>query len=78
VVVQQVKSSVSHIRKQGRARDDGGAQGQEASVHADGAVGFQPTRAEHRSGSGSLLHVDRLRTETPATSSTLAERATQK
>jgi hypothetical protein len=41
-------------------------------------VGQPPTRAEHRSGSGSLLHVDRLRTETPATSSTLAERATQK
>jgi hypothetical protein len=40
--------------------------------------GNRPTRAEPRSGSGSLIRVDRLRTATPATSSTRAERATQK
>jgi hypothetical protein len=32
-VVQQADISVSCIRQQGTARDDGGAQGQEASVH---------------------------------------------
>jgi hypothetical protein len=40
--VQQDESSASCIRQQGSAQDDGGAQGQEASVHAGGAVG-QPT-----------------------------------
>jgi hypothetical protein len=38
-VVQQAESSVSRIRQQGSARDDGGAQGPEASVHAGGAAG---------------------------------------
>jgi hypothetical protein len=37
--VQQAESSASHIRQQGSARDDGGAQGPEASVHAGGAAG---------------------------------------
>jgi hypothetical protein len=37
--VQQAESSASHIRQQGSMRDDGGAQGQEASVHAGGATG---------------------------------------
>jgi hypothetical protein len=37
--VQQAESSASHIRQQGSARDDGGAQGTEASVHAGGAAG---------------------------------------
>jgi hypothetical protein len=41
-VMQQAASSASRIRQQGSARDDGDAQGQEASVHAGGAVG-QPT-----------------------------------
>jgi hypothetical protein len=36
--VQQAKSSASRIRKQGSARDDGGAQGPEPSVHAGGAA----------------------------------------
>jgi hypothetical protein len=40
--VQQVESSVSHIRHQPSAWDDGSAQGQEVSVHAGGATG-QPT-----------------------------------
>jgi hypothetical protein len=38
-VVQQAESSASHIRQQGSARDDGGAQGPEASVHTGGVVG---------------------------------------
>jgi hypothetical protein len=38
-VVQQAESSASSIRQQGSARDDGGAQGPEASVHAGGATG---------------------------------------
>jgi hypothetical protein len=37
--VQQTGSSASRIRQQGSARDDGGAQGPEASVHAGGATG---------------------------------------
>jgi hypothetical protein len=34
--MQQAESSASRIRQQGSARDDGGAQGPEASVHAGG------------------------------------------
>jgi hypothetical protein len=45
-VVQQAESSASRIRQQGSARDDGGAQGPEASVHAGGAAG-QPTNKRH-------------------------------
>jgi hypothetical protein len=40
--VQQGESSASRIGQQGSAWDDGGAQGQEAFVHAGGAAG-QPT-----------------------------------
>jgi hypothetical protein len=36
--VQQAQSSASRIRQQGDARDDGGAQGPEPSVHAGGAT----------------------------------------
>jgi hypothetical protein len=36
--VQQAESSASRIRQQGSARDDGDAQGPEASVHAGGAT----------------------------------------
>jgi hypothetical protein len=36
--VQQAESSASRIRQQGSARDDGGAQGPKASVHAGGAT----------------------------------------
>jgi hypothetical protein len=39
--VQQAESSVSRIRQQGSARDDGGTRGQEASVHTGGAA-WQP------------------------------------
>jgi hypothetical protein len=38
VAVQQAESSASRIRQQGSARDDGGAQGPEPSVHAGGAA----------------------------------------
>jgi hypothetical protein len=38
-VVQQAESSASRIHRQGSARDDNDTQGQEASVHADGATG---------------------------------------
>jgi hypothetical protein len=37
--MQQAESSASHIHQQGSARDDGGAQGPEASVHAGGMTG---------------------------------------
>jgi hypothetical protein len=37
--LQQVESSASRIRLQGSARDDGGAQGPEVSVHKGGAAG---------------------------------------
>jgi hypothetical protein len=36
--VQQAESSASRIRQHGSARDDGGAQGPEPSVHAGGAA----------------------------------------
>jgi hypothetical protein len=38
VAVQQAESSASRIRQQGSAREDGGAQGPEPSVHAGGAA----------------------------------------
>jgi hypothetical protein len=38
VAVQQAESSASRIRQQGGTREDGGAQGPEASVHASGAA----------------------------------------
>jgi hypothetical protein len=37
-VVQQAESSASRIRQQGSAREDGGAQGPEASVHTGGVA----------------------------------------
>jgi type IV secretory pathway TrbL component len=37
--VQQAESSVSRIHQQGSARDNGGAQGPEASVHSGAATG---------------------------------------
>jgi hypothetical protein len=39
VAVQQAESSASRIRQQGSARDDGGAQGPEVSVHVGGTAG---------------------------------------
>jgi hypothetical protein len=36
--VQQAESSASRIRQQGSARDDGGAEGTEASVHTGGVA----------------------------------------
>jgi hypothetical protein len=66
--VQQAESSASRICQQGSARDDGGAQGPEASVHAGGAQGSPPTKGAHRSRSGSLTRVGRPKTVTLATS----------
>jgi hypothetical protein len=37
--MQQAKSSASHIRQQGSAQDNGGAQGPAASIHVGGAAG---------------------------------------
>jgi hypothetical protein len=76
--VQQAESSASRIRQQGSARDDGGAQSPEASVHAGGVTRHPPTKAGHRSGSGSLTREGRPRTATLATSSTPGERATRR
>jgi hypothetical protein len=90
--VQQVESSASRIRRQGSARDDEGAQGPEASVHAGGATG-QPAnqgrtpvrerildtrRQAHRSGRESSTHADRPRTVMPVMSSTPVEWATRR
>jgi hypothetical protein len=51
--VQQAESSASRIRQQGSARNDGGAQGPEPSVHAGGA-------AEHPATLGRTPAKDRL------------------
>jgi hypothetical protein len=57
--VQQDESSASRIRQQGSARDDGGAQGPEASVHAGGAAERPASPGRTRSGSGSLTRAGR-------------------
>jgi hypothetical protein len=51
--VQQAESSASRIRQQGEARDDGGAQGPEPSVHAGRAT-------EHPTNPGRTLAKERL------------------
>jgi hypothetical protein len=66
--VQQAKSSASRICRQGSLRDDGGTQGQEASVHVGGAAGQPANQGRCQSGSRSLTRVDKLRMATPATS----------
>jgi hypothetical protein len=76
--VQQAESSASCIRQQGSARDDGGAQGPEPSVHTDGARSAPPTRGARRPKSGSSTREGKPETATPATSSTPDERATQR
>jgi hypothetical protein len=76
--VQQAESSASRIRQQGNARDDGGAQGPEASVHTGGAAGQPANQGGCRSGSGSLTRAGRPRTLTLAMSSTPDGRATQR
>jgi hypothetical protein len=75
---QQAESSASRIRQQGSARDDGGAQGPEPSVHAGGAEERPPTRGARRPKSGSSTHAGRPETAMPATSSTPDERATRR
>jgi hypothetical protein len=64
VAMQQAESSASRIRQQGSVRDDGDAQGQEASVHAGGAVGQQanqgrtPVREQILDTCGQALYGD--------------------
>jgi hypothetical protein len=53
-VVQQAESSASRIRQQGSARDDGGAQGPEPSVHTVG-VAERPANPEHTPAKERLL-----------------------
>jgi hypothetical protein len=76
--VQQDESSASRIRQQGSARDDGGAQGPEASVHAGGARSGPPTQGARRSGSGSWTRAGKPKMVTLATSSTPDRRATRR
>jgi hypothetical protein len=52
--VQQAESSASRIRQQGSARDDGGAQGPEPSVHAGGAA-ERPANPGHTPAKKRLL-----------------------
>jgi hypothetical protein len=70
--VQQAENSASHIRHQGSAHDDGGAQGPEASVHAGGATEWPANQG------GSLTREGRPKTATLTTSSTPGGRATQR
>jgi hypothetical protein len=62
--VQQAESSASRICQQGSARDDGGAQGPEASVHAGGAAerpanpGCTPVRERILDTRGQVLDGD--------------------
>jgi hypothetical protein len=74
--VQEDESSASRIRQQGSARDDGGAQGPEASVHAGGAAERPSNQGARRSGSGSLTHVGKPKMVTLATSSMRGGQAT--
>jgi hypothetical protein len=52
--VQQAESSASRIRQQGSARDDGGAQGPEPSVHVGGAA-ERPANPGHTPAKEQLL-----------------------
>jgi hypothetical protein len=52
--VQQAESSASRIRQQGSARDDGGAQGPEPSVHT-GGVAERPANPGHTPAKERLL-----------------------
>jgi hypothetical protein len=67
--VQQAESLVSRIRQQGSARDDGGAQGPEPSIHVGGTAERPPTQGARRSGSGSLTHAGGPKSVTLAMSS---------
>jgi hypothetical protein len=68
--VQQAESSVSRIRWQGSARDDGGAQ---AARQSD-----PPTQGARRSRSGSLTRAGKPKTVTLVTSSTPGGRETRR
>jgi hypothetical protein len=56
--VQQAESSAFRIRQQGSARDDGGAQGPEPSVHA-GSVAERPTNSGRTPAKERLLDTRR-------------------
>jgi hypothetical protein len=71
--VQQAKSSASRIRQQGSARDNGGAQGPEPSVHAGGAD-EHPTNPGRTPAKERSTHAGTAEMATPATSSTPDER----
>jgi hypothetical protein len=77
-VVQQAESSASRIHQQGSARDDGGAQGLEASVHAGGTAGSPPTKGARRSKSRFLTRTGKPKTATLAMSLTPGGRATRR
>jgi hypothetical protein len=76
--VQQAESSVSRIRQQGSARDDSGAQGPEASVHAGSAAGQPANQGRTPVRERILDSADRPRTATLVTSSSPVEQATQR
>jgi hypothetical protein len=77
-VVQQAESSASHICQQGSARDDGGAQGPEPSVHTGGTAERLANPGPRRLRSGSSTRAGRPKTVTSAMSSTLGGRATRR
>jgi hypothetical protein len=76
--VQQADSSASRIRQQGNARDDGGAQGCEASVHAGGATGQPANQGQTPVRERILDTRGQPRTVMPITSSTPVEQAIQR
>jgi hypothetical protein len=67
--VQQAESLASRIRQQGSARDDGGAQGPEPSVHAGGAAERPANQGARRPKNGSSTHASKPEMATPTTSS---------
>jgi hypothetical protein len=76
--VQQAESSASHIRQQGDARDDGGAQGPKPSVPRVEQRNTPPTRGARRPRSGSSTRAGKPRMATPVASSTPIGRATRR
>jgi hypothetical protein len=73
--VQQAEISASRIHQQGSARDDGGAQGPEPSVHAGGATKWPANPGRTPVRERILTRADRPKTVTLVTSSTPGGRA---
>jgi hypothetical protein len=71
--VQQAERLASRIRQQGSARNDGGAQGAEPSVHVGGAAELPANPGHRRPRSRSSTRAGKRETVTPATSSTSAD-----